>query len=107
MSQIPRADPGRVCPLHRRPQEEVCHACPWWLQLRGRNPNTGADIDQWGCAIGFLPMLLIENAAQARGAAAATEDARNQIVTALQDAAAGLQPARVIDALPLRALAGR
>ena len=85
MTQIPRAEAGLICPLHQRPVEEVCHACPWWIAVRGRNPNTGADVDQWGCAIGFLPMLLIENAAQARGAAAATENARNQIVGALAD----------------------
>jgi hypothetical protein len=110
VSQIPRADPGLVCPLHRKPAEEVCHTCPWWLEIRGRNPNTGVDVDQWGCAVSFLPMLLIENAAQARGAAAATEDARNGIVSALHDAAnmaLGLDQRRTIDARPVNVLAGR
>lgn len=60
--------------------EDVCHKCPWWLQVRGLNRNTGVAVDSWGCAIGFLPMLLIENASQTRGAAAATEEARNRIV---------------------------
>ena len=60
--------------------EEVCHKCPWWLQVRGLNRNTGVEVDSWGCAVGFLPMLLIENASQTRGAAAATEEARNRIV---------------------------
>jgi hypothetical protein len=83
MPQIPHADPGLDCPLHRKPMEQVCHTCPWWLQMRGLNRNTGVEIDNWGCAISFLPMLLIENAAQTRGAAAATEDARNHIVDAL------------------------
>jgi hypothetical protein len=64
--------------------EEVCHRCPWWIQVRGVNRNTGSEVDQWGCSIGFLPMLLIENAAQTRGAAAAAEDARNQIVEAFE-----------------------
>jgi hypothetical protein len=80
MSQIPPADPGLDCPLWRAPMEQVCHKCPWWLQMRGLNRNTGAEVDNWGCAVGFLPMLLIENASQTRGAAAATEDARNRIV---------------------------
>jgi hypothetical protein len=80
MAQIPHADPGLVCPLHQKPMEQVCHTCPWWLYMRGTNKNTGQDVDDWGCAIGFLPMLLIETAAQTRGAAAATEDARNKIV---------------------------
>lgn len=79
--QIPHADKGLICPLHKRDVSLVCHTCPWWMQLRGRNPNTGLDIDTWGCAIGFLPMLLIENSAQSRGAAAATEDLRNELVS--------------------------
>src|SRR5437879_13171225 len=80
MAQIPHADSGLDCPLHRKPMDEVCHKCPWWLQIRGLNRNTGVEGCNWGCAVGFLPMLLIENACQTRGAAAATEDARNGIV---------------------------
>jgi hypothetical protein len=80
MAQIPHADSGLDCPLHRKPMDEVCHKCPWWLQIRGLNRNTGVEVDNWGCAVGFLPMLLIENACQTRGAAAATEEARNGIV---------------------------
>lgn len=95
--QIPRADPGLTCPLHKLPMEQVCHTCPWWLQVRGVNKNTGQEIDNWGCAIGFLPMLLIENAQQTRGAAAATEDARNQIVGIFEQAAiAADNPMKVI-----------
>ena len=60
--------------------EQVCHKCPWWLQVRGLNRNTGVEVDNWGCAVGFLPMLLIANASQTRGPAPATEDARNRIV---------------------------
>lgn len=86
-SQIPKAAKGLICPLHKKDVSQVCHKCPWWMSLRGKNPNTGEEVDQWGCAIGFLPMLLIENAAQSRGAAAATEDARNQIVDTLTGAA--------------------
>ena len=82
MAQIPHADPGLDCPLWQKPQAEVCHKCPWWLQIRGRNANTGQDVDEWGCAVGFLPMLLIENASQTRGAAAATESTRNEIAAA-------------------------
>lgn len=84
MPQIPRADPGPVCPLHKRDVAEVCHTCPLWIQLRGKNHNNGQDIDEWGCSFRFLPVLLIENAAQTRGAAAATEDARNHIVAAFE-----------------------
>jgi hypothetical protein len=82
MAQTPRADPGKICPLHNKDMADVCHTCPWWTQLRGAHPQTGADIDEWGCAIAWLPMLMIETAKEARGAAAATESLRNQIMAA-------------------------
>lgn len=88
MAQIPHADPGLVCPLWRKPMEQVCHTCPWWKQLRGRNANTGADVDNWDCVMGFLPMLLLENSAQTRGAAAATESLRNDLVDGVVQAVA-------------------
>lgn len=81
MTQIPHAAPGLVCPLHRKDVAKVCHTCPLWVQVRGRNPNTGAEIDDWRCALAWLPMLLIENAAQSRSAGAAVENMRNEIVT--------------------------
>ena len=59
---------------------KVCHTCPMWTQLRGRNPNTGEDVDTWNCAVAHLPLLLVENAMQTRQAAAATESFRNEVV---------------------------
>jgi hypothetical protein len=56
---------------------KVCHTCPWWIAIRGIERNTGAEVDQWRCSIAVLPHLLIENAHQTRGAAAATENLRN------------------------------
>lgn len=78
--QIPHGDDSLVCPLHKKPMAAVCHKCPLWTQLRGRNPNTGEEIDQWNCALSQLPLLLVENALQTRQAAAATESFRNEVV---------------------------
>ena len=50
--------------------------------MRGTNPQTGAEIDEWDCSIKWLPMLLIENANQVRQGAAATESFRNEMVKA-------------------------
>ncbi len=80
MAQIPHADPGKICPLHRRDMAKVCHLCPWWGQVRGKHPQSEQEFDQWHCAIAFLPMLLIDNAQQTRQAGAAVESARNQAV---------------------------
>jgi hypothetical protein len=57
---------------------KVCKTCPWWKQVRGRDINTGKEVDQWDCSISFMPMLMIETAAQARSGAAATENLRNE-----------------------------
>lgn len=80
MKQIPRGPDHLVCPLHQKKMATVCHKCPLWTMLRGKNPNTGEEIDQWNCSLASLPMLLVENAMQTRQAAAATESFRNEVV---------------------------
>src|SRR5437899_9432804 len=82
MAQIPHADEGMICPLHKQDMSEVCHTCPWWTLIRGKDPQSTKEIDQWGCAIGFLPLLLIENAQTATGNSAAIESFRNEVVAA-------------------------
>lgn len=57
--------------------------CAWFTQLRGQHPQTGADIDEYACAMAWLPVLLIENAKEVRQGAAATESARNETVKAV------------------------
>ena len=54
--------------------------CEWFTQVRGQNPNTGEEVDEWGCAVTWLPMLLIENSQQQRQTGAAVESARNETV---------------------------
>lgn len=56
--------------------------CAWFIQVRGTNPNTGEEVDDWGCAVAWLPILLIENAQQARQTGAAVENFRNEMVKA-------------------------
>jgi hypothetical protein len=56
--------------------------CAWFTQLRGNNPNTGEPIDEWGCAIAWIPVLLIENSQQQRQTGAAVESFRNEVIKA-------------------------
>jgi len=44
------------------------------------NPNTGEDLDEWGCAIAWMPILMIENSQQQRSTGAAVESFRNEMV---------------------------
>lgn len=52
------------------------------MHIRGMDPNTGKDVDHWGCAVGWMPMLLIENSQQQRSTGAAVESFRNEMVKA-------------------------
>lgn len=54
--------------------------CAWFMQVRGMNPNTGAEVDEWGCAVAWMPILLIENSQQQRHTGAAVESFRNEMV---------------------------
>lgn len=50
------------------------------MKIQGKNPNDGKDIEEWGCAMSWLPILLIENAQQSRSTGAAVESFRNEMV---------------------------
>lgn len=81
--KIPLADEGAICPLHKVDTSTVCHKCPWWTRVIGKNPQSEEMIDDWRCAVALLPMLLIENAQQTRQAGAAIEKIRNGVLEAI------------------------
>lgn len=68
---------GTFCPLVQGECKQL--ECVWFTQVRGTDPNTGNEIDEYGCAVSWLPMLLIENAQQSRQAGAAVESFRNEV----------------------------
>jgi hypothetical protein len=69
------------CPLNNF---EPCKQmdCAWFIHLRGMDPNKGKEVDEWACAIAWLPMLTIENSQQQRQTGAAVESFRNEMVKA-------------------------
>ena len=36
--QIPHAEAGQICPLHKQDVSEVCHKCPWFTRVIGKHP---------------------------------------------------------------------
>ena len=68
------------CPLIRK--DCIEHKCAWYCQIRGMNPSTGQELDRWGCAVAWMPLLAIENSQQSRQTGAAVESFRNEMVTA-------------------------
>jgi hypothetical protein len=69
---------GDFCPLIKKKCIKL--KCSWYTQVRGMNPNTGDMVDEWSCAINWIPMLQIETSQQARQAGAAVESFRNEVV---------------------------
>ena len=54
--------------------------CAWFVKLAGKDPNSGKEIDEFGCAMAWLPVMLVENAMQSRQTGAAVESFRNEMV---------------------------
>lgn len=76
-----------TCPLGSKCEEireNKLHRCVWHIQLAGTNPATGEQIDERGCAMAWMPILMIENSKQQRSTAVAVESFRNE-VTKQQD----------------------
>lgn len=73
------------CPLKNfEPCKEL--DCGWFVQVRGNNPNTGQEIDHWGCSIVWMPIMLLENSQQQRQTGAAVESFRNEMVRTNENA---------------------
>jgi len=69
---------GTFCPLIKK--ECVGLTCAWYTRVQGVDTNTGNQVDNYECAISWLPMLLIENSGQQRQTGAAVESFRNEMV---------------------------
>lgn len=67
------------CPLNKfEPCKQL--ECAWFIQVRGTNPQSGQEVDEFACAVAWMPLLLIENSQQQRQTGAAVESFRNEMV---------------------------
>ena len=73
-----KLEQGKFCPLIGKDCIQL--QCAWFTQVRGMNPNTGEEVDDWSCAVTWLPTLMIENSQQQRHTSAAIESFRNETV---------------------------
>jgi len=74
--------PGNFCPLIKK--DCVGLKCSWYTQMRGTNPNTGEPVDEWGCAVTWMPFMAVEIAQKSNQTGAAVESFRNEVVKANQ-----------------------
>ena len=73
-----KLEPGKFCPLIGK--DCIGLQCSWFTQVRGVNPQTGEEVDDWSCAVTWLPTLMIENSQQQRHTSSAIESFRNETV---------------------------
>ena len=76
-----KIEPKANCPLDGfNPCRQL--ECAWFMKIAGQDPQTGKDIDEWGCSMAWLPVLMIENSRQQHQTGAAVESFRNEMVKA-------------------------
>lgn len=73
---------GMFCPLLKK--DCIGLKCAWFTKVVGYDTNTGKEVEDYQCAVGWLPLLLIENAGRQRQTGAAVESFRNEMVKANQ-----------------------
>lgn len=71
---------GTICPLMSDKDNKVeCikRDCKFYIKVTGKAPQSEEQIDHWGCAIEWLPVLMIESSQLQRQTGAAVESFRN------------------------------
>jgi len=93
-----KIEPKANCPLDGfKPCRQL--ECAWFMKVQGTDPQSGKEVDEWGCSMAWLPVMMIENSRQQHQTGAAVESFRNEMVKANEVgqrvllAAAGVQPA--------------
>jgi hypothetical protein len=72
-----KIEAGKFCPLIKK--DCVGLQCAFFTQVRGTNPNTGEEVDEWACAIKWIPTLIIESANKQRQTTASVDALRNEV----------------------------
>ncbi len=73
-----------TCPLGHTCEEakdNKIYRCRWYVMLRGTDPQTGEDIDEFRCSQEWAIIMNVENTQQVRQTGAAIESFRNEMVT--------------------------
>ena len=77
-----------TCPLGSvcvEAKDGKLHRCAWHIKMQGKD-QSGKDHDEWGCAIAWQPILMVEMSSTSRGVSASVDSLRNE-TTKRQDAA--------------------
>lgn len=72
-----------VCPLGCECQKVVdgiIEQCAWYVKLRGSNPQTGKEMDEYRCSMAWQPILMIEGNGNSYNIASSIQSLRNETV---------------------------
>lgn len=72
------------CPLGAQCEEikdNVLTRCCWHTHLVGKDPQSNKDIDEWRCAMSWLPIMLTEVAQASRGTTQSVVSLRDESVS--------------------------
>ena len=72
-----------TCPLGSKCEEirdNRVHRCAWYTCIKGKDPQSEETLDEWRCAIAWMPILQVETAQTNRGQTQALESFRNEMV---------------------------
>lgn len=78
-----KMQPGTFCPLIK--DECIQFKCMFWTHMSGKNPQNGEHVDEWDCAIKWMPMLMTENTKESIGMSASLDSFRNAVVRGQHD----------------------
>jgi hypothetical protein len=72
-----------TCPLGSRCEgikDNVPFRCSWYVRLVGKDPQSTKEVDEWRCAIAWLPLMQVEIAQTNRASADAVLSMRDETV---------------------------
>jgi hypothetical protein len=73
----------KVCPLGSECERIIdgkLESCMWYIDIKGRNPQTGEHVDKKDCAIAVLPILMVQAYSASEHIATSAESVRNALV---------------------------
>lgn len=76
-----------ICPLGSEcetAKNDVIYRCAWYVKLRGKDPQSEQEIDEYRCAMQWMPLLQVEHSLFERQTGAAVESMRNETVEAVK-----------------------
>ena len=72
-----------TCPLGSTCEEikdGKIHRCAWYTKVIGKDPQSDKDIENWACAMAWMPMLMVEMSQTNRGQTSTLESFRNETI---------------------------